>query len=226
MNIYFYDETTKEYVGFGIAEADPLETKVQEKFVPLIPANATLSEVPKYDEICEIPVYESAMWTIKDDFRTNFYGVDNQLNVLEIKEIGKPKDLIVVLKELGEDIKINKDWYKIVDNCVVKKTEEEYNKEQQEKEKERIANLKCTKRVFVLLLEELGLDYFEQIEPLINANRQARLEWELASTLLRSNPLINNFAIKLGITEHQIDILFEVANNEKNIEELKATVKN
>ena len=111
-------------------------------------------------------------------------------------------------------------WY-LFDKCP-HKSEEEKKRE----EKERIGNLTCTKRVFILLLEELGLDYFEQIEPLINANRQARLEWELASTLLRSNPLINNFAIKLGITEHQIDILFEVANNEKNIEELKSTVKN
>ena len=48
-----------------------------------------------------------------------------------------------------------------------------YEEEEVEKEKERIAHLQCTKRVLVLILEQLGLDYFEQIEPLINSNRQA-----------------------------------------------------
>ena len=66
-------------------------------------------------------------------------------------------------------------------------TEEE--KEQQERE--RVSHLKCTKRVFVLILEELGKDYFKDIEPLINNNRQAKLEWELCVELERSNPLLN-----------------------------------
>ena len=61
----------------------------------------------------------------------------------------------------------------------------EYIAKKEAQEKERIGNLKCTKRVFVLLLEELGLDYFEQIEPAIAANRQARLEWELCVELER-----------------------------------------
>lgn len=87
-------------------------------------------------------------------------------------------------------------------------------KERKEQEKERISNLTCTKRVLILMLEELGLDYFEQIEPLINANRQAKLEWELCSELQRKNPLLDVIGAELKITSEQLDRLFQYANGE------------
>lgn len=82
------------------------------------------------------------------------------------------------------------------------------------KERERISNLKCTKRVFVLMLEKMGLDYFEQILPLIESNRQAKLEWELCVELERSNPLLDVLAKELGVTSSQLDKLFQYANGE------------
>lgn len=91
--------------------------------------------------------------------------------------------------------------------------------EQAEKERERIGNLQCTKRVFVLMLEQLGLDYFEQIEPMINANRQAKLEWELCVELQRKNPLLDQLAEPLGITSTQLDDLFKYANGEMTLDE-------
>ena len=89
-----------------------------------------------------------------------------------------------------------------------------YEKEEEEKEKERVSHLKCTKRVFVLMLEQLGLDYFLQIEPKILENRQAKLEWELCVELERSNPLLDSIGAELGITPKQIDDLFKYANGE------------
>ena len=96
-----------------------------------------------------------------------------------------------------------------------------YEKEEEEKEKERVSHLKCTKRVFVLMLEQLGLDYFEQIEPMINANRQAKLEWELCVELERSNPLLDSIGGELGITPKQLDDLFKYANGEITQEEFR-----
>lgn len=96
-----------------------------------------------------------------------------------------------------------------------------YEKEEEEKEKERVSHLKCTKRVFVLMLEQLGLDYFEQIEPMINANRQAKLEWELCVELERSNPLLDSIGGELGITSEQLDNLFKYANGEITQEEFR-----
>lgn len=89
-----------------------------------------------------------------------------------------------------------------------------YEQEEKEKEKERISHLKCTKRVFVLMLEQLGLDYFLQIEPKILENRQAKLEWELCVELERSNPLLDSIGAELGITPKQLDDLFKYANGE------------
>lgn len=91
--------------------------------------------------------------------------------------------------------------------------------EKQEQEHERIGNLQCTKRVFVLMLEQLGLHYFEQLEPAINNNRQAKLEWELCVELQRKNPLLDQLASQFGITSKQLDDLFRFANGEITQEE-------
>jgi hypothetical protein len=91
--------------------------------------------------------------------------------------------------------------------------------EKREQEQERIGNLQCTKRVFVLMLEQLGLDYFTQLEPVINANRQAKLEWELCVELQRKNPLLDQLALQFGITSKQLDDLFKFANGEITQEE-------
>lgn len=90
---------------------------------------------------------------------------------------------------------------------------------QRQREAERVANLTCTKRVFVLMLEQLGFDYFTQIQPLIDANRQAKLEWELCVELQRKNPLLDIVASEIGVTSEQLDKLFKFANNEINQEE-------
>lgn len=94
-----------------------------------------------------------------------------------------------------------------------------YEEEKQAAEEERISHLQCTKRVFVLMIEQLGFDYFEQIEPLINANRQARLEWELCVELERSNPLLDLLGAQLGVTHEQLNKLFQYANGEITLEE-------
>lgn len=82
------------------------------------------------------------------------------------------------------------------------------------KEKERISHLQCTKRVLVLILEQLDKDYFNDIEPLINNNRQAKLEWELCVELERSNPLLDIIGAQLDISPAQIDEIFKYANGE------------
>ena len=94
-----------------------------------------------------------------------------------------------------------------------------YEEQKAARERERIDNLQCTKRVFVLMLEQLGLDYYEQILPLIKANRQAQLEWDLCVELQRKNPLLNVMGAQLGITPEQIDNLFKYANGEITQEE-------
>lgn len=111
-----------------------------------------------------------------------------------------------------QEYDVDKDKIIIVDGEVC--LNPEYQDVLNKREKERISKLKCTKRVFVLMLEKMGLDYFEQIEPLINNNRQAKLEWELCVELERSNSLLDILATELGVTSKQLDLLFQYANGE------------
>ena len=104
---------------------------------------------------------------------------------------------------------------------VYDETQEEADAREARQEAERVGNLQCTKRVFILMLEQLGLDYFEQIEPAINANRNAKLEWELCVQLQRKNPLIDQLASGFGITSKQLDDLFKYANGEITEEEFR-----
>lgn len=96
-----------------------------------------------------------------------------------------------------------------------------YEAEQEQKEKERIAMLSCTKRDFALMLQAMGVDYFTQLKPLIDSNAQARLEWELCERLYRFNPMIDLMAGQLGVTPEQLDGLFQYANGEITIEEFR-----
>lgn len=96
-----------------------------------------------------------------------------------------------------------------------------YEEEQAQAERERINNLTCTKRVFALMLQELGITY-TMLKQLIATNEQAQLEWDLCVELERGNPLIDVFGQQLGITSEQIDGLFKYANGEITIDEFRA----
>ena len=87
-----------------------------------------------------------------------------------------------------------------------------------EKEAERISHLQCTKRVFTLMLQQLGIKY-TQLKTLIATNEQAQLEWDLCVELERSNPLLDVMGAELGITPKQLDDLFKYANGEITQEE-------
>lgn len=103
---------------------------------------------------------------------------------------------------------IDNNWY-LADRCPMK-TEEEKNIE----ERERINSLRCTKRVLVLILEQLGHNFYDDILPLIESNRQAKLEWDLCVELERSNPLIDIIGSQLGMSTDLIDNVFRYANGE------------
>jgi hypothetical protein len=158
--VYNYKADTKEFTGVvEQADKDNAKSAKVGHFVPMVHANATLLEPPAVEEN-QIQVYSKTVephqepyevidpetgekhteyrtveevienWNIEADYRKNFLKVDNDLNVTDITTIGEQEGYIIIDKITGEDIKVNKDWYKIVDNEVVKKSEEEYEQEQ------------------------------------------------------------------------------------------------
>lgn len=89
----------------------------------------------------------------------------------------------------------------------------DYEEKQQQKEKERIKMLSCTKRDFALMLQEYGVNY-SQLKALIASSEQAQLEWDLCERLYRFNPLLDVMASQLGITSEQLDTIFKKVNDE------------
>lgn len=215
MLIYNYDPITTEYTGYSEADLDPAESKAQGKDVYLIPAYATDKKPPKA-KANEVVIYDNG-WQIKADYRGK-YIVNNDMDPYIYDKIGNlPEGYITITEAQANKIREDDLYYVISDGKLIKNPD--YDEQKAAREAERVANLQCTKRVFVLMLEQLGLDYFEQIKPAINANRDAELQWELCVQLERKNPLLDQLAAGFGITSKQLDDLFKYANGEITQEE-------
>lgn len=215
MIIYNYDPITTEYTGYSEASLDPQESKVQGKDVYLIPAYATTVKPPKA-KTNEVVIYDNG-WQIKADCRGK-YIVNDDMEPYIYDKIGNlPEGYIVITENQANKILEDDLYYVISDGKLIKNPN--YDEQKAAREAERVSHLKCTKRVFVLMLEQMGLDYFEQIEPLIKANRQAELEWTLCVELERANSLLDVMGAQLGVMPAQIDNLFKYANGEITQEE-------
>ena len=91
MNVYKYDEITKEYTGVETAQLDPLESKVQGKEVYLLPANATFT-APLVVKEGYTQVFKDGVWNYVEDNRGKEYWLPED-------EYGTPAR---IMNELGE----------------------------------------------------------------------------------------------------------------------------
>ena len=143
MNLYNYDKNTKEYLSTTLASADPMETKIRGEFVPLVPACATVIEPPKTGEN-EVAIFNGKVWEIKKDFRVSHKICDENFNIKDITEIGEIEENYLVSADIAELIKENPNNFKIQNNEIVQKTEEEYqeflNNKIKKEEAEKIKN--------------------------------------------------------------------------------------
>ena len=122
---------------------------------------------------------------------------------ISMEEYNKDKDRLVIK---GDELIFNQDYAEILVT----------------REKERIANLRCTKRVLALVLKELGVSY-ANLQTLIATNEDAQLEWDLCVELERSNPLLDILGAQLGISSTTIDKIFKYANGEIDKEDFDET---
>lgn len=90
---------------------------------------------------------------------------------------------------------------------------EREKREREAKHKEEfISHLLCTKRVLVLMLQQLGIITWPELKAKIEQDPEAQLEWDLCVELERCNPLIDSMGSELGLTKEQIDNMFLYAN--------------
>lgn len=90
MNVYKYDEKTKEYIGTEEALLDPLETEQQGENIYLLPANATFTEPSKAQE-GYINVWNGKTWEQVEDNRGVEYWMPEDkfgASAREMKELG------------------------------------------------------------------------------------------------------------------------------------------
>lgn len=143
MNLYNYDKNTKEYLSTTLASADPMETKIRGEFVPLVPACATVIEPPKTGEN-EVAIFNGKVWEIKKDFRVSHKICDENFNIKDITEIGEIEENYLVTADMAKLIKENPNNFKIQNEEIVQKTEEEYqeflNNKIKKEEAEKIKN--------------------------------------------------------------------------------------
>ena len=99
-------------------------------------------------------------------------------------------------------------WEYINANGEVVDDSENYKKEKEQKEAERIANLKLTKReVFLAIFNDSGITP-DTIRASIK-NPSALIEMDYANEYYRGNPLIDLIGGSLGYSTEQLDYLFE-----------------
>lgn len=213
-------------------------------------------QVPVYDEETgEIISYEEQEkitdvlieeWTVKPDYRKNFYKVDDKLNVLPIDTIGEQEGFYLVDKSTGDLIKENPDKYKISDGNVIAKTDEEYLKSQLEKAKLNKINENEIKRRVEFITTHLGklktetplgdlktaLPLYTSLAAKLNGlpENAVRIYVEgvpqgsPALTLEQFNELVGEVAMEYVKIDQYSTQLTLAINNAKSIEELELII--
>lgn len=96
MQVYRYDEKTKEYIGTEIAIVDPLESVKLGRTIYLIPQNCTEVKPPDFEEGV-IPIFseEANVWTLVEDNRGTEYWLNTD-------DYGAPARICTELGSLPE----------------------------------------------------------------------------------------------------------------------------
>ena len=214
---YKYDSETKEFLNEILVMKDPLnETEY------LMPDNCTFENPPQAENE-QVACFINGNWNIFMDHREHYQVKLEDITFSKLGYIGEAHEgYQFITDEVFEDYSKDNEKYKVIDGEFIDISDtEEYQEILRQRELYRISQLQCTKRVFVEIIEKaFNIDYFDDIEPLINENKQAKKEWLLCVELKRENPLLDSMAARLNITPEQLNQVFKYANGEITQEEL------
>lgn len=141
--------------------------------------------------------YENGKLTFKGEFL--FALADNEImSDVEVK-IDVPDEI-----EEGQEQTYHKETVTVHKPII----NPNYEKEQEEKEKERIAKLSLTKREVFLALYKAKKVTPEMLKTQIGENVEALIEFEYAEKYYRFNPLIDTIGGMLGYSSADLDYLF------------------
>lgn len=171
--------------------------------------NYTTIEPPKVKEN-RIAIYnqENQEWEIKKDYRFTHKMVDDNLNILNIDEIGEiPEGMYLVDNEMAEKIEENKNLF-IVDGDTVR--EKDYN-EIMEDRHNKLKLYSMTKRDFFNYVCKPYEITYQELMKIIKSDESILENWDLCSAVFRGDETlcknISNFIPDL--TSEELDNLFE-----------------
>jgi len=140
--------------------------------------------------------------TIYFDKEHNAYG--DELSIVG-KEI-----VYTCSEELWQEFNLTPNKY-IWDNDEIV-SNPDYKKEQEEKEKERIRNLRMTPLDFLKAIEQYGITY-DMVKQFMEQNPLIERELRFCQFVYRKHPMLQSLS-EYGITSEILDTIFRKANGE------------
>lgn len=113
--------------------------------------------------------------------------------------------------EISEEIYNNIDHYIYQDGELI--INPNYEEEQAQKERERVAMLHMTPLDFLKAIIKMGISY-DTIKGIMEANPEVDMEMKYCQNVYRGHPMINQFATQFGVSQEQLDYIFKKANGE------------
>lgn len=117
----------------------------------------------------------------------------------------------IVCIEISEEVYNNIDHYIYENGEVI--LNPNYEEEQAQKEKERVAMLHMTPLDFLKAIIKMGISY-DTIKGIMEANPEVDMEMKYCQNVYRGHPMINQFATQFGVSQEQLDYIFKKANGE------------
>lgn len=133
--------------------------------------------------------------------------IDNSIGVGQVPVSG---DNIVCI-EISEEVFNNIDHYIYENGEVI--LNPNYEEEQAQKERERVAMLHMTPLDFLKAIIKMGISY-DTIKGIMEANPEVDMEMKYCQNVYRGHPMINQFATQFGVSQEQLDYIFKKANGE------------
>lgn len=196
MKVFNYSKDTFELVDENEAVVNPLE-----KGKYLIPAFSTTIK-PKSTKAGFTQCFDETLqkWEYVEDNREKTVYSKTTKEKIEIDYIGKIKEEDTLLEPKQFD-KWNKDTQSWIEDIELKK---EFEKS--------LVPISITQRQCRLMLVQID-KYQEAIAFIENSSDDIiKIEWEYASTIERTNPLVSALAEQLKLTKEQLDKLFMEAS--------------
>lgn len=187
MLIYHYTDDTKEFLGVETAEADREATKRLGKFVPLIPANATLLKPPAVG-VGKKAVFENDDWVIKNDYRGKLAINPETDEIEEIEYIG----------ELKAGYVFYDDYIKTA----------EYKEKVEALKEAKLMSLAMKPLDFINAIETIGVNYAD-LTAYCQENAEVDKYLKYSDLITRGDEFLNDLMQKFNISSSKLDKLFK-----------------